>query len=209
MLRVLKEFVTAGILVSGIALVVALLLKSRFWPELLKTTTMILVIFLAATGQHTTTQLWVLAALMASAVGDVMLIIPGHFLQGLFAFLVSHLLYVVAFGGPWRLGPADVAIIAALGTTAALVFRAVRPKMLEVGGTKLLVSVVAYMAAISLMTWRALATGNPLMMAGGALFLTSDSILAVSRFGHPFRWADYGIWASYFGAQFCFALSVA
>ncbi|HWI61300.1 MAG TPA: lysoplasmalogenase [Symbiobacteriaceae bacterium] len=205
----LKEFVIAGILVSGIALVIALAVKSRFWPELLKTTTMIGVIFLAATGPHSTTHTWVLAALMASAVGDVMLIIPGHFLQGLLGFLVSHLLYVVAFGGRWNLGPADLAIIAGLGTVAALVYRAVRPKVLEAGGPKLVLAVVAYMAAISLMVWRALVSGNPLMAAGGVLFFTSDGILAVSRFGHPFRWADYCIWAAYFGAQFCFALSVA
>jgi uncharacterized membrane protein YhhN len=65
------------------------------------------------------------------------------------------------------------------------------------------------MVAISLMVWRALASGNPLMMAGGVLFLTSDSILALRNFGRPFRWADYAVWVTYFVAQFCFALSVA
>lgn len=205
----LKEFVTAAILVSGIALVLSLLIKNRFWPELLKTTTMVLVIFLAATGPRTPTQLWILGALMASAVGDVMLILPGHFQQGLWAFLAAHLLYVVGLGGRWTLGPTDVAILAVLFCSSALVFRAVRAKVLEVGGTWLLSAVVAYATAISLMTWRALTSGNPLQMAAGVLFLTSDSILALRNFGRPFRWADYAVWASYFGAQFCFALSVA
>lgn len=207
--EVLKEFVSAGILVSATALAVALVLKNRFWPELLKTVTMVLVIFLAATGPHSSTQLWILAALMASAVGDVMLLLPGHFVQGLLAFLTAHLLYVVGFGGRWDLGLADLALIAALGCAATLVFRVVRPKVKEVGGRGLLASVVAYMAAISLMVWRAFSTGNPLLMAGGVLFLTSDSILALNRFGRSIPWANYAVWASYFGAQFCLALSVA
>lgn len=204
----LRELVSGGILVSGLGLVAALVLKSRFWPELLKTTTMGLVMFLAATGAHSSLQLWILAALMASAVGDVMLIIPGHFKQGLFAFLAAHLIYVVAFGGRWSLDPVDLAILAVLACAAALVFRSVRTKVLDAGGQGLLAAVVAYMLAISLMVWRALVSGNPLLMAGGVLFLTSDAILAVSRFGRPFKWADYAIWATYFGAQFCFALRV-
>ena len=40
---------------------------------------------------------WLVAALVASLVGDVLLLPPGRFVPGLLAFLVAHLAYVVAF----------------------------------------------------------------------------------------------------------------
>lgn len=48
-----------------------------------------------------------------------------------------------------------------------------------------------------------------IMAAGGAaLFVVSDSVLAIQRFGHPLEWGRVIVLGTYFAAQGGIALSV-
>jgi alkylglycerol monooxygenase len=146
-----------------------------------------------------------LAGLVASAVGDV--VIERLFVGGIAAFLVAHVAYLVAMGRPR--GTAAPHVIAALpalavGGTMAWVL---------VGGSRLpdplLIPVTVYMTVISMMLARAggrafvdvRTSGSRVFLAGAALFVASDALIALSRWVFPLPHARLAILATYFLAQ--------
>ena len=125
---------------------------------------------------------WFVAALALSLVGDVALMLPRErFVGGLVAFLLAHLAYIVGLVlqaqgvGGVLLGLLVVGAV--LSTVGRRIFEAVRR-----GHPDLLGPVAAYMVVISAMVVAAFATGQPLAMAGAALFYASDAMLAWNRF---------------------------
>lgn len=155
------------------------------------------------------------AALALSAMGDAFLAHEGEkrFLGGLASFLVAHLVYVALFwqagGGveiwsaqPWRLaGPT----LAAIGT--AILLR----RLLRTVATPLRLPVAAYAAAIVAMVLTASTVSAPPVLAGAALFVLSDMILAVSRFllrpASPYRGSTgLAVWVFYYLAQLAITL---
>ena len=126
---------------------------------------------------------WLLAGLVASLAGDVLLLPPGRFVPGLAMFLLAHLASLAAFvtgGGlmtAWLVAGAAVAVVVLL-TAGRLLVGAAR----RIG---LAVPVSAYMAAISLMAIAATGTGEPAAIAGGWLFVASDAMLGWGRFRSP------------------------
>jgi uncharacterized membrane protein YhhN len=74
---------------------------------------------------------------------------------------------------------------------------------------KLLVPVAAYMGVISAMVVVAFATGQPLAMAGAALFYASDSALAWNRFVVRRAWGRIVVIATYHAGQALLVLSLA
>ncbi|MGE5114970.1 MAG: lysoplasmalogenase [Betaproteobacteria bacterium] len=155
---------------------------------------------------------WVLGGLSLSLAGDVALLWPKQgFLPGLIAFLLAHLAYLAAFTRVQRLArPAwpfaayalvAAAILAALwgGVPAAL-------RLPVAAYVVCLVSMAAQAAAV----WRG-ARGTDgeqpagWLALGGALFVTSDALLAVERFMMPLPAASLWILASYWAAQWCIA----
>ena len=157
-----------------------------------------------------TVRTWFLVALALCLIGDVLLMLPRDlFVGGLAAFLLGHVAYVIGLSqagttaGGWALGVAVVFI--AMATVGRRIVVAVR-RGDEPG---LLAPVVAYIAVISAMVASAIATGEPLAIAGAGLFYLSDSLIAWNRFVQPLAWAPVGIMVTYHLAQAGLVLSLA
>jgi len=153
----------------------------------------------------------VLAALVFSTLGDVLLMFSGgiFFLLGLAAFLMAHLFYIGAFSSissfkngflrqnPWWVLP-------------FLAFAILLLNFLWNGipdGMKL--PVAAYAGIISVMALSVLNLKGKVtdsvfwtLLAGAMLFLISDSSLAVAKFGQPFDGARLVIMVTYIGGQY-------
>ncbi len=155
----------------------------------------------------------VAGGLALSLVGDVFLMLPGDKLrQGLSAFLVAHLAYIAAFSlsNPFAL-PQLVWLLPFLVFVAAIV-AAVWNRL-----GNLRIPVLIYAAVISVMAWRALmrheAPVIPRQTAffglwGGCLFVVSDAVVALRRFGRGFPGSLQLELVTYWVAQSLIALSV-
>ena len=154
---------------------------------------------------------WILVALVFGWIGDVALMGTTRtwFLTGLIAFLVGHLLYVVAF---FVSGLALVpTTLAAVGTAviAWLIFRWLRPHL----PAEMVGPVVAYVVIISAMVAAAVGAtfaGAPgLVVVGAIAFFVSDLAVARDRFVAPgFGNRVWGLPLYYLG-QILLAWSVA
>jgi uncharacterized membrane protein YhhN len=121
-------------------------------------------------------------ALALGAAGDVALLAPGEtaFTAGLASFLAGHLAWIAALRqrpgrGYLRARPAlAVPPVAAFGAMNAYLWKRTGPNR---------VPVLVYSAALLAMTLTALDSGSPRTAAGGVLFLTSDTLLALEKFG--------------------------
>ena len=152
---------------------------------------------------------WIVAGLALCAVGDLLLLGSGRsFDLGLLSFLLGHCAYIGAFATAlppsawWR--PAVVPLVLA----AAGALRWLWPHL---GRRRL--PVVAYIVAISVMVWGAVAVVRagafPATAAAGAfLFYLSDLAVARHRFVKP-EFLNRGIGLPlYFAGQVLIAMSV-
>ena len=121
-------------------------------------------------------------ALALGGAGDVALLGRGDaaFTAGLVSFLAGHLAWIAALrqrpgGGRLRARPARAAphVAAFAGVNAYLWKRTGKDR----------VPVIIYSAALLAMSLTALDSGSPRTAAGGALFLASDTLLALEKFG--------------------------
>jgi uncharacterized membrane protein YhhN len=159
-----------------------------------------------------------LLAVLAWIAGGPLLLVAAQegetpFLAGLASFLAAHLAYVALFlsaGGdaamltaePWRLA---LALLAAAGAVVLL------RRLLPAAGPAMRVPVAVYAAAILAMLWAAATVPAPIILAGAALFVLSDSLLAIGRFLLPPdlpRQPATGaaVWVFYYLAQAAIAL---
>ncbi len=124
---------------------------------------------------------WLLAAgLLGGLVGDVMLLERfDRFIVGLGAFLVGHLLFIVAFV---RIGTEVVPLVAGIVVAAGLMTVAGRPIQRGVIGGRLHRPVQAYMATIAVMVATGIGTGRPVAALGAVCFAVSDALLGHDRF---------------------------
>lgn len=148
---------------------------------------------------------WLLVlALVLSALGDLFISREGEaaFLAGLGSFLAAHVAYVALFwdlvGGASALSPA---IVLAFAVYALVMLRWLWPYL---DGMK--APVFAYVAVILAMGATAAAAPPSLwlLIAGAALFVLSDSVLAAETFvfrDKPRRWTAPVIWSSYYASQ--------
>jgi uncharacterized membrane protein YhhN len=161
---------------------------------------------------------WFVAALACCLIGDVLLMLPRDlFVPGLVAFLVGHVLFIVgllqppsppgsppfAFSATGLLVASAVAL--AVGAVpAALIFRS----LIRDGTGRLLVPVAIYLVAILTMAVLAANVGNPAAAVGAALFVVSDSVLALNRFVRPIPHGDVAVHVTYHLAQGLLVLSL-
>jgi uncharacterized membrane protein YhhN len=153
----------------------------------------------------------VLAGLWFSLAGDVALLWPQQgFVPGLVAFLIAHVLYIVAFTREHRFAaqPAALAVYALVaGTILAFLWSRVP------AGLRL--PVALYVLALTAMAAQAavvgvLTRGDEVrrargLLVGGALFMASDAVLAINRFALPVPAAGLWILATYWAAQWLIA----
>jgi uncharacterized membrane protein YhhN len=154
---------------------------------------------------------WILAGLVLSWWGDVLLIPEGRsraFHAGLASFLLGHVTYALAF---WVRG-IDV-VTCAMGA-AVLVWPALGVlRWLDPGvPPEMRPSVRGYVLAISLMVVLALGTvaalGRPSILVGAFMFYLSDLAVARERFVSSTFWnRAWGV-PLYFGAQLVLASTV-
>ena len=165
---------------------------------------------LAPPGPHPWIAHWIVAGLVVSLAGDVLLMLPSdRFAAGLASFLVAHLCYIAAFTqeAGFQLAPL---VLVSLLVAVGFVYRRLAP-----GLGSLRIPVIVYTLVIVVMAWQALArcavipgAGPPLAAAGALLFATSDSALALARFQGPFKGSQTLVYASYFAAQWLIAVSL-
>lgn len=185
---------------------VAVWRRARGWEYLLKPATMLLLVGVAVTlvPEDESRRAWFVLALVLSLAGDVFLLLPRNlFVAGLASFLLGHVAYIAGFGlgeaWPWILGVAVVAAVVGTPILRALLAR---------GEKELVGPVVAYMAVISVMVACAIGTGDAVAIAGAALFMLSDSLIAWNRFVRPLAWAPVTIMVTYHLAQSGLVLSL-
>jgi len=152
---------------------------------------------------------WILAGLALSLAGDIALMWPRGFLVGLIAFLLAHISYIVAFTREHRFLAQPVAL-----TTYALVASGVLALLWPSIPAALRVPVACYVLALTAMSAQTAVVGltarddrarGRVLMLGGALFMTSDALLATNRFALPLPAATLWILATYWSAQWCIA----
>ena len=206
-----------AVLASSLVAIVATFLPGRTgtWLHwIFKPLTTLLVFALLLPGDFRTTfpGMAVAAGLLLSLAGDIFLMLPGdRFLGGLASFLLAHVAYVAAFSSGVGLLPHPwVAVPYALATIGWL------PLLWPGLRRRLRMPVVLYSSLLALMAaqagGRALELGTTASLlgaVGAALFLVSDSLLALDRFRVRFRWAKAAVLATYWAAQALIALSAA
>jgi uncharacterized membrane protein YhhN len=150
-------------------------------------------------------------AIVFSFAGDVMLMCPTYFIEGLVAFLIAHVLYIFSYRqlqhdetinalqGLQRIRLAFPIVLAGTGLVVILY-----PAL---GDLK--IPVIIYALILTVMVLNALfrfgrtSTTSFWMVFGGAvLFMISDSLLAVNKFLLPSPWGGFFIMLSYVLAQF-------
>ncbi len=141
------------------------------------------------------------------ALGDLLLAWPTAdlFVFGLAAFLVGHILFIVAFlrtGRGMRPGLSAPFVAWAVGAAAWVL-----PNAGEMAGP-----VVAYIAVICTMMWRAAArmpqAGALLCFAGAVSFGVSDSMIAINRFITPLPAERLLVMLTYWGGLALIAAGV-
>ncbi|WP_105440295.1 lysoplasmalogenase family protein [Neorhizobium sp. T25_13] len=156
------------------------------------------------------------AALALGALGDACLAYEGEpaFVAGLAAFLALHIAYAALF---WPSIEPSLLFTSAWRYTAAWIFVVLTGMtlfMLWRPAGRLAIPVAAYGIAIVAMALSALAVKPILPAAGAALFVMSDTALAIQKFLvkpdapvmarlRPF------VWGTYFAAQLIFTLAIA
>lgn len=154
----------------------------------------------------------VLVGLWLSLAGDVFLLWPKQgFLPGLVSFLLAHLAYIAAFSTRLRFAARPVVFVA-YAVLAAIILAGLWSGV----PPGLRAPVIAYvlclasMAAQAAAWWRSAPTEPTARWAavGGALFMASDSLLAINKFATPLPLAALSILATYWLAQVCIANSL-
>lgn len=153
---------------------------------------------------------FILIGLTLSLIGDVFLLWPEkQFVSGLVAFLLAHLVFILAMicdFGPYY----DWQYLIPIVLYMVIFLWIVLPR-----SGRLVFPVVVYAVVLMLFFWQA--AGRAVYLAGSSsmdaligasLFVASDSILAYNKFVKNFKWAELFIIITYWAALYFIALSV-
>ena len=157
--------------------------------------------------EYSTYAYLIVTGLIFSLLGDLYLLYPDkYFNNGLYSFLVAHILYAFAFNqnvNEHCFGVAAVVIVFVL-----IVSKYLAPKL---GAMKY--PVILYILVISAMLYSGINYDRQLLSItyvsiGAILFAISDTVLAFNKFYKKFSFAEPIILSTYFVAQLMFALSI-
>ncbi|MUV36622.1 Lysoplasmalogenase [Lentibacillus sp. JNUCC-1] len=147
----------------------------------------------------------ILFALIFSMIGDATI---QWFTIGLIAFFIGHVFYICGFLTQFRFSVVKSLIIVPLAIYGIwFSMRMVEALQLD-DSQALIIPVILYIAAISLMALTAFMTGSKWAMLGSLLFIVSDSILAWNKFIGGIDHSHALIMLTYYGAQFFIAHSL-
>ena len=169
--------------------------------------------FVYKQGIHRPYNRRILAGLVASCLGDALLVYKGdYFTVGLLSFAVAQSIYSLAFG----LRPFKAKVGAVSGALGVLSYWLIYPGLTGVMTWLALI----YIALLVLMFWRAVARAMQILvnrkflplalslMAGGLCFVVSDFVIAFDKFRFSVPLSDYIIMITYYAAQLGISLSV-
>ena len=155
----------------------------------------------------------IVLGLALSLAGDILLMLPAdRFLAGLVAFLLAHLAYGAAFSIGNPVGAGQIAWLLPFVALGTVILGA-----LWRGLGRYRLPLALYVAVIAAMAWRAAMRGQApaiprgtflLALAGACLFMLSDGVVAVRRFGRAFPGAQPVELATYWAAQCLIAMSI-
>jgi uncharacterized membrane protein YhhN len=195
-----------GYLILAIAATAADAMGEAALYRILKGGPMILALIIAssAAGLSGTQRGLLQLAFAASLAGDLLLLSGELFFEGLVAFLLAHVVYLVLFTRDSAWFPSRVAAFGFFAV-AAIAFVVELPLLPGL----LIAPVAIYATAIAAMSAQAVGRASVLRTAGawlvaiGALtFVASDTILSINRFIAPFPFAGPLNMTSYYLAQF-------
>jgi uncharacterized membrane protein YhhN len=219
----ITHLVFEGMLIAGMqqALLPAMVTKALLMPAL------IWYYYKASGGSLGSVQKLVLVGFIFSWSGDVNLMMPRlehfktyeelFFLAGLVSFLITHVLYMLAFrkdlanntntsllkNKPWLALPVLVGYVGLLAFLLPAI-NAAEPDML--------IPVIVYASVITAMVIFAInrqgkvsAASYGAVLAGALLFMFSDSNIAINKFHTPFSMAPLVIMSTYLSSQYLFA----
>lgn len=149
--------------------------------------------------------------LSVSVFGDLFFVLPQErFVPGLVAYLLGHLCYITGmFWTAWPVASSSFLVLGGLGLLTFFLFRPIAAGMQRTGRGDLVTPAVVYAVVLTAMLWQALSAGTPLLAAAGLLYYVADTVMVWHRFVRPVRHQQLVEFSCYFGAQFCFAASVA
>ena len=199
------------ILIAAAGAVVAAVAGAPVWAVWgTKIAVILLLLLLAASGSPGRYRTFILIGLLASAVGDLIFLVPGDlFLAGVACFFVAHLCYIAAFTpGVGRHGASIARLVYA--TLGVAMLAALWPVLDPV----LRGALAVYGLALILMAGQAAARWGKVKSAaarsagiGAALFFLSDGMLALDRFRAHFPGARAAVLITYYLAQWLIARS--
>jgi len=176
--------------------------------------TMVLILGLALTAPASRPRRYrwcIVAGLIFSLAGDVLLMLPRDlFLAGLSSFLVAQVCYVAALTSDSRFAakPLPFVLLGGVGVALMLVlWTGIPPAVrLPVLGYAAILLVMAAQAASRGLDHRT--RGARAAALGAILFVASDSLLALNRFGYSIPASRVLVLAPYFAAQWLISISV-
>ena len=157
--------------------------------------------------EYSTYAYLIITGLIFSLLGDLFLLYPEkYFNNGLYSFLVAHILYAFAFNqnvSEYCFGVAAVIVVFIL-----VVVKYLAPKL---GAMKY--PVILYILVISAMLFSGINYDRQLLTItfvsiGAILFTISDTVLAFNKFYKKFSFAEPIILSTYFVAQLLFAMTI-
>ena len=158
--------------------------------------------------EYSTYAFLIMTGLIFSLLGDLFLLNPDrYFNNGLYSFLLAHILYIFAFNQ--NVDSYCGAIALPILIYMVIVLRYLSPRL---GGMKY--PVIIYMVVISTMVYSAwnnsmnFSSGINILLIGAILFAISDTVLAFNKFYKKFKLAEPIILSTYFIAQLFFAMSI-
>ncbi|PCI79049.1 MAG: hypothetical protein COB20_05535 [SAR86 cluster bacterium] len=183
-----------GLLCLGYLLVAPF--TSIEFSALLKIAPILFLSFLAAKTEINSLSAHLLLALLFSMGGDVLLEM-GLFVPGLSSFLLAQFLYgslFLRYHGSWSANHQISLLLASISLVMAYVM------WIYAGDMRL--PVIAYLLVITFMGLSANTSTIKGVTLGAAVFIFSDSIIAINRFVVEVPAADWLIMTSYYVAQF-------
>jgi len=165
----------------------------------------LLLYFVSATRGYPPWRVYVAAALVFSWAGDVFLISSEWFIQGLVAFLIAHVFYIIAYH---KTGAA-VGELRPLDILKFVVYGVVLIGLIYPGLGDLLIPVLIYaLVLLSMGIWahkrRGATNANSfkLVASGAILFALSDGLIAVNKFAFEIPAERILIMSIYMTAQY-------
>ncbi len=147
----------------------------------------------------------ILLGLIFCMIGDGTLI---WFVVGLSAFLIGHLFYATGFISGWKYSIYRMLAIVPIAIYTFFLCSNLVNSLNESGKESLVIPVIAYSVAISLMVFTAIMTGNKWAILGSLLFIISDSILSWDLFIESVKYGHELIMITYYLAQFLISKSI-